>query len=118
MSQPEVPRRKSSSGIQEHLHAEISPEMKKFMEEAKQCEWIGEITPHEIAQHQDKDDLWVAFDGYVYNVTQFLEVHPTGDSCFVNAQNHDITNAFKRAHFYVDPAILDKCKIGVLVVSH
>ena len=111
-------RRKSTSGIQEHAHAEISDEMRKFMDQAKQCEWIGDITKLEIRQHQSKDDLWVSFDGNVYNVTQFLEWHPTGASCFINAPDHDITQSFKQAHIYIDPAILEKCKIGTLVVSH
>ncbi|OHS98296.1 Cytochrome b5-like Heme/Steroid binding domain containing protein [Tritrichomonas foetus] len=102
----------------EPKYMETPPEMKKFMEQAKQCEWVGDITPLELAQHQTKDDLWVALDGEVYNITQFLPFHPTGDSCFVNAQHHDITMGYMRAHPYIDPAIVAKCKIGKLVVAH
>ena len=98
--------------------APISPQMQKFMDEAKQLEWIGEITPLEVAQHQSKDDLWVVLNGEVYNITQFLAHHPSGPSCFVNAQDHDISNGFKRAHPYIDPKIVKKCHIGTLVVAH
>jgi len=32
----------------------------------------------EVAQHKAKNDVWLAIDGKVYDVTEFLSEHPGG----------------------------------------
>lgn len=37
------------------------------------------ITLAELANHTTKDDCWLAVEGKVYNVTNFIDQHPGGD---------------------------------------
>ena len=36
------------------------------------------ITPAELAKHRTPDDMWLAVDGDVYDVTDFKDMHPGG----------------------------------------
>ncbi|VVC00064.1 Cytochrome b5-like Heme/Steroid binding domain protein [uncultured archaeon] len=38
------------------------------------------ITAAQLAQHNSASDCWVAYKGEVYDVTQFLPVHPGGEA--------------------------------------
>lgn len=37
-------------------------------------------TLDEIAPHSTKDDCWIAIEGKVYDVTEFIEKHPGGEA--------------------------------------
>lgn len=39
-------------------------------------------SPHEVARHNTKDDLWIIVDGYVYDITKYAPKHPGGDAIF------------------------------------
>ena len=32
----------------------------------------------EVKKHNNKNDLWIVIDGYVYDVTKFQKLHPGG----------------------------------------
>ena len=37
------------------------------------------ITAEELSKHYSTDDMWMAINGKVYDVTKFLDDHPGGD---------------------------------------
>eukprot|EP00005_Dracoamoeba_jomungandri_P001187 CAMPEP_0174249840 /NCGR_PEP_ID=MMETSP0439-20130205/180_1 /TAXON_ID=0 /ORGANISM="Stereomyxa ramosa, Strain Chinc5" /LENGTH=145 /DNA_ID=CAMNT_0015329755 /DNA_START=61 /DNA_END=498 /DNA_ORIENTATION=- len=51
-------------------------------------------TLEEVSKHVDVDDLWLAIDGKVYDVTAFLEEHPGGDGVLLDNAGTDSTEAF------------------------
>ncbi|CAM6120176.1 unnamed protein product [Calypogeia fissa] len=58
---------------------------------------IGEriLSREEISRHRREDDAWIVVDGKVYEVTNFLEVHPGGPELILNylALNDNAGNA-------------------------
>ncbi len=36
------------------------------------------ITPEELGRHNTAEDLWLAIDGHVYDLTKFAKLHPGG----------------------------------------
>ncbi|WKY09062.1 hypothetical protein Q1695_001871 [Nippostrongylus brasiliensis] len=38
----------------------------------------AEYTLNEVASHCTVDDLWIVFDGEVYNMTKYFNLHPGG----------------------------------------
>ena len=99
------------------LHERRLAIQKKCMEEAAQCEWRGDITMEEVKKHNTKDDLWMVYNGYVYDLTQYVFRHPGGSNCFLNPNSKDMTRAYKAIHPGVDISIYEKLKIGKLVSS-
>jgi cytochrome b involved in lipid metabolism len=45
----------------------------------------GPFSLEEVAKHNKSDDCWIIVDGYVYDVTTYVEEHPGGDSILNNA---------------------------------
>jgi cytochrome b involved in lipid metabolism len=80
-----------------------------------QLEWKGDIKMEEVEKHNTVDDLWVVLDGFVYDITKYLQYHPGGASCLVNANNMDITRAFYAVHRHVNPKMVERLKIGRLI---
>ena len=69
----------------------------------------------EVKKHSTKDDLWMIYNGFVYDMTQYILKHPGGSNCFLNPNSKDMTRAFKAIHPSLDIAIYEKLKIGKLV---
>lgn len=48
----------------------------------------------EIANHKTSDDLWIAYNGLVYDCSKFLDEHPGGEEVMVDVGGTDATEAF------------------------
>ncbi|KAF9223837.1 acyl-CoA dehydrogenase NM domain-like protein [Gyrodon lividus] len=61
---------------------------------------LKEFTLEEVAQHNKPDDLWVAIDAKVYNLSQFKDLHPGGIVVLINegVAGQDATDAFYGLH--------------------
>ena len=88
----------------------------EWTKNAKQCQWIGDITMEEVSKHRTPKDCWVVLNGFVYDFTQYFYSHPGGSSHFTR-QNADITGPFNQFHPRLDTQFIEKLKIGKLVSS-
>lgn len=76
------------------------------------------ISMAEVAKHATPQDCWVAVDGGVYDVTEFLDEHPGGKRAITIYAGKDATEQFMMMH---RPEVLVKhgkeFKIGVVAPS-
>ncbi|TXT13764.1 hypothetical protein VHUM_01131 [Vanrija humicola] len=56
------------------------------------------ISFEEVQKHNSRDDCWVIIDGKVYDVTEFIEIHPGGAGIIVANAGKDATKIFKPLH--------------------
>jgi cytochrome b involved in lipid metabolism len=81
------------------------------------AEKLPTITKEELSQHNSKYDAWVAYNGVVYNITQYSPYHPGGESIILETAGTDCTELFNKYHKWVNiKALLGKHVIGNLEV--
>ena len=74
------------------------------------------ISREELKQHRSEFDCWTAFQGKVYNVTQYLPYHPGGAKILLATGGKDCTKEFMKYHAWVNiENMLAKCYIGPLI---
>lgn len=56
------------------------------------------IAASELANHNKKGDLWVSIHGHVYDVSDFLEMHPGGEAKLLQYAGKDATRGFRVQH--------------------
>ena len=66
---------------------------------------MNTYTKEEVSKHSTKDDCWLIIRGRVYNVTEFLSIHPGGSSIVVSVGGQDATEYFYELH---KPEILEE----------
>jgi cytochrome b involved in lipid metabolism len=67
----------------------------------------------EVRQHNTEDDLWVVFNGEVYDVSAFASNHPGGLKVLLNGNGRDMTKAFEKAnHTYLTKVFALNFRIG------
>ena len=47
-----------------------------------------------LAQHHTADDYWVVIDGYVYDLTDYLKIHPGGQEIMLTYASQDVSAYF------------------------
>lgn len=52
------------------------------------------FTADEVAQHTTAADLWVVYNGKVYDVSSYIDEHPGGEEVVVDCAGTDATEAF------------------------
>lgn len=57
-----------------------------------------EISREELATRRAADSCWVAINGVVYDLTNFLDQHPGGSKPILKAAGSDATKVFERIH--------------------
>ena len=55
-------------------------------------------TLEEVSKHDQKDDCWIIIDDYVYDVTEFTEIHPGGKNMILMVAGKDATEYFHELH--------------------
>eukprot|EP00736_Rhodelphis_marinus_P013637 Rmarinus@m.27953 len=73
------------------------------------------FTWEELAKHNTPDDLFVAYRGYVYDVTKFLDRHPGGRDALLYGAGRDVTQLFESYHKFNTASLLSKFRVGRLV---
>ncbi len=70
------------------------------------------LTLEEVARHSSPDDCWIVVGGEVYDVTQYLPLHPAGASIVVPFCGKDATNVFLNTHSTHAYTLLERYHIG------
>ena len=72
----------------------------------------------ELATHTSQFDCWTAYNGKVYNITQYMHYHPGGVPMLMKGAGKDSTKLFNRYHAWVNlESMLGKCLMGVLAAD-
>lgn len=77
---------------------------------------LRKVTVSELAQHKSQFDCWTAYNGKVYNITNYLHYHPGGIPKLMAGAGKDCTKEFNKFHAWVNAeSMLSKCLVGTLV---
>ena len=75
-----------------------------------------QVTPAELARHKYRKDAWMAINGIVYNVTEYMDYHPGGWDELIRGAGRDATKLFNEIHQWVNyESMLSACMVGKLV---
>lgn len=55
---------------------------------------VKSFTAEQVAEHNTRDDIWIIYNGKVYDVTQYLDEHPGGEEVILDCAGADATEAF------------------------
>ena len=74
------------------------------------------VSRAELKEHKSEFDCWTAYQGKVYNITQYLHYHPGGGKYLMAGAGKDCTKEFDKFHKWVNiDNMLAKCYIGPLM---
>ncbi|CBZ55261.1 hypothetical protein NCLIV_056850 [Neospora caninum Liverpool] len=72
------------------------------------------VSLEELSKHCTREDLWVALDGAVYDISSYVSFHPGGARILVDHAGTDISEVFRRYHAWVNAKhILEYNQVGV-----
>lgn len=69
----------------------------------------------ELALHHTREDCWVVINDYVYDITDFLNKHPGGDTIMIAYAGRDVSEHFNTIVAHQKPAtakLMDRMLIG------
>ena len=79
-------------------------------------EELPEVTLDDVGLHNRPEDLWLAIDGYVYNLSEFLNEHPGGAKPLIKMAGKDATEKFMKVDKHYSSEMvktyLDKFRIA------
>lgn len=76
---------------------------------------LREIDRLELALHHTREDCWVVIDGYVYDITSFIDKHPGGDTIMTAYAGRDVTEHFNLIFAHQKPVLkklMEKMLVG------
>ncbi len=77
---------------------------------------LQRYTEKEVLKHNSFDDMWMAYQGKVYNVTPYIPFHPGGKAQLLRGAGKDCTGLIQKIHPWINvDYMLDKCFIGYYV---
>ena len=73
------------------------------------------VTLAELKTHTSENDIWIAHNGIVYDISNYLFFHPGGKKILLSYGGKDATNAIKKTHSWVNVhSLLLSCMVGSL----
>ena len=84
-----VPTEAQSAGVEPSVALSV---------DAKDDVATAVYTLDDVAAHATRDDCWIAVEGGVYDVTDFMEVHPGGIGMLKMVAGKDATQHFQEMH--------------------
>ncbi|KYF48433.1 cytochrome b5 family heme/steroid binding domain-containing protein [Toxoplasma gondii ARI] len=75
---------------------------------------LRRISLEELSRHCSREDLWVALDGVVYDISSYVSFHPGGARILVEHAGTDISEVFRQYHAWVNAKhILEYNRVGI-----
>ncbi|CAD8209932.1 unnamed protein product [Paramecium octaurelia] len=97
------------------------PQPSDYIKQVKSQKQKANVNPNrqisweELALHNKKEDLWIAIEGKVYDVTDFQDEHPGGPAILLGKAGDDATSVFHDAnHSQSAYKQLEKLQVGVI----
>ena len=59
-----------------------------------------EVNDGELKKHNKEEDAWIAINGKVYNMTEYLKFHPGGKNVLLSTAGQDGTERFSMLFFH------------------
>ena len=75
------------------------------------------FTREEVAKHNTEESLWMIIDNKVYDLTDFIDEHPGGESVLLDVAGQDASEDFHSIGQHLSSetqGLLEKYLIGVL----
>ena len=83
----------------------------------KQFIIAGPYSIEEVAKHNHRDDAWIIVESKVYDITDFVDMHPGGDT-ILNNVGRDSTEGFNGPQHPINARdVLNERYIGDLIKS-
>jgi predicted heme/steroid binding protein len=79
---------------------------------------LREVTRSELSRHIDDGNLWIAIDGFVYDVSEYSARHPGGPAILFAYAGRDVSGAFWQQNGHRSDsaqAVLAKLRLGRMV---
>ncbi|BGP42455.1 Osmotic growth protein [Rhodotorula kratochvilovae] len=76
----------------------VKQDEKTKKEGGKDAKELKEYSLDEVAKHNKKDDIWIAVNGQVLNVTNFLNDHPGGAKALLLYAGKEASEEFNMLH--------------------
>ncbi|HTV22770.1 MAG TPA: cytochrome b5 domain-containing protein [Polyangiaceae bacterium] len=79
---------------------------------------LREVTRSELSRHVDDGNLWIAIDGFVYDVSEYSKRHPGGPAILFAYAGRDVSGAFWQQNGHqsdIVRAMLAKFRVGRMV---
>lgn len=78
------------------------------------CSGKVTITQEELSRHASRYDCWMAIDGKVYDITQYVPYHPGGEDVLLKGAGKDCSVLFKKFHAWVNAeSLLSRQLVGL-----
>ena len=59
---------------------------------------MNQYTIQEVSKHNIKTDCWIIIKNIIYDITDFLSLHPGGSSIMLQVAGKDATEYFEELH--------------------
>jgi len=76
----------------------IDPKPEEAKTEEKKQRTPIKVTAEMLAKHNKRDDVWVRIYGNVYDLTDYVEMHPGGEAAILDFAGQDATKNFEAVH--------------------
>jgi cytochrome b involved in lipid metabolism len=74
-----------------------------------------EYTMEEVSQHNAPPSIWSVYNGDVYDITMYVNVHPGGKKILEKVYGKDMTPLFNKFHGYIKiENMIGPLKIGTV----
>ena len=75
------------------------------------------ISVEEFVKHNTADDCWITVNGNVYDLTDFIEMHPGGTTPLIQNAGHDATTLYNKIHpkGTIENFLPEDKQLGVLI---
>lgn len=96
--------------------AAMPPHMAELLHQPATKSIMTEIPMSEVQRHDQPEDCWIALNGHVYDLTEFLDRHPGGKNVIVTWAGKDASKIFNEIHqtAWIEQYLRPEAHVGTL----